>query len=398
MSIQPNKRDVDGSSKIQTGDLPVKLTNVALYKKANGDYVIQKFGKEFPELYVGLDYVLKALKNLRATSVSIREGGTGIVPTILSLALPRVKVTVSVWSADTALVNRNLEENLDYHIEVTVEEKVQHQSEVCVLVHESYQNQESMFEEIVSLIDHSSKGILFMISHKSKGAETLAQNVATSTGLQYEIVARGKGGARVIKFSGKPTNIAIASSTKSYWFMASGSVITIQTGNDSFSKDMLDIGSAMLIDYISHFCTGLAPTNIWDLGCGAGPIGIASALLFPRAKVVMSDANARVISIAGINAKNAGVGSRTQVILSDGGTKVGGKFDLILSNPPLHIPRQHLVKILTQARRKLVKGGKMFLVVEDSQVPILSEAFQPIIGTPKVAKKGATHFILEINK
>ncbi len=396
MNIKRNHVNADDERRFITGELPVQIKPVSLYKTPNGDYVIQKFGKEFPELFVGVKYVLKALRDLQAKSVVIREGGTGLVPTLISLANPKMQTYISLWTANRDLVDRNLEENVFYNVQVFVEKKISKCADVSILVHESYQNQASIVEEVIDLVNSSKQGILFMISHKSKGAENLSQVITDATGIKNEIVARGKGGARVIKFTSDGKKVDFTLLNNSYTYEFAGKVIHIQTGHDGFSKGGVDLGSAALIRYVSSL--NLSPLKIWDLGCGSGYIGISAALLYPGANLVLSDVNARAVDSTVINVKAAELNDRVNVVLSDGAEAISGEFDLILTNPPLHIPRQHLVRILTQARRRLSKGGRMFLVIEDSRVSEIREFLEPLIGAPIIAASVEGYSILEVKK
>ncbi|NMB70300.1 methyltransferase [candidate division WWE3 bacterium] len=398
MNIQRNRTNPDGDKRYVTTDLPIVAGNVALYRSPTGDYVIQKFGKEFPELYVGIGFVVKELKKLQARSVVVREGGAGIVPTLFALALPGITMHISLWSANRALLDRNLEENINRFIGISVEKDISHRADVCVLVHESYQSQASVVEEVVGLINASAMGILYVISHKNKGVETLAELITKNTGIQYEIVERGKGGARVLKFASRGKKATLQAAKNSYTTFIGGTPVTLETGSDAFSKNGVDTGSAMLVKYLSSCINSIRNRNIWDLGCGTGYLGIAAALLCRNAYVVLSDVNTRVLEAARSNVTRAGIASRVQIVLSDGPQAVQGEFDLILSNPPLHIPKQHLIWLLTQSRRKLVKGGKMLLVVEDSRVKELRELLEPSIGVPRIVFRGGTHDILEIDK
>jgi ribosomal protein L3 glutamine methyltransferase len=77
------------------------------------------------------------------------------------------------------------------------------------------------------------------------------------------------------------------------------------------------------------------PERILDLCTGSGCIGIACALAFESAEVVLSDISPAALDVASENIKLHQVSDRVSVSLSDGFTAlVGEKFDLIVSNPP----------------------------------------------------------------
>ncbi len=70
-----------------------------------------------------------------------------------------------------------------------------------------------------------------------------------------------------------------------------------------------------------------------DIGSGAGPGAIVTALAHPGAEVVAVDINERALHLTRLNAALAGV-SNVQVRQSDLLNDVNGSFDLIVANPP----------------------------------------------------------------
>ena len=77
-----------------------------------------------------------------------------------------------------------------------------------------------------------------------------------------------------------------------------------------------------------------SPRRILDLCTGGGCIGIACALAFPEAEVVLSDLSADALAVAKINIDKYGVGGRVTLVQSDLFAAIKGRFDLIVSNPP----------------------------------------------------------------
>lgn len=124
------------------------------------------------------------------------------------------------------------------------------------------------------------------------------------------------------------------------------------------------------------------PATILDLCTGSGCIGIACALQFPDATVVLSDVDPRALAVARANVLRHGVAERVEVVESDlFAGLVGRRFDLIVTNPPYvsatelaAMPREFrhepvralaagtdgldvLRRILAQARGMLDAGG-----------------------------------------
>lgn len=80
---------------------------------------------------------------------------------------------------------------------------------------------------------------------------------------------------------------------------------------------------------------GRAPLRILDLCCGSGCIGIAAALTWPDAEVVLADVSPEALEVARMNVALHDVAGRVRVVESDLFTALAGEcFDLILCNPP----------------------------------------------------------------
>ncbi|MXY64858.1 MAG: 50S ribosomal protein L3 N(5)-glutamine methyltransferase [Gammaproteobacteria bacterium] len=74
--------------------------------------------------------------------------------------------------------------------------------------------------------------------------------------------------------------------------------------------------------------------SILDLCCGSGCIGIAAAMAFPRARVLLSDLSADALAVAERNVLRHGVSDRVEINQGDRFEGIARRFDLILCNPP----------------------------------------------------------------
>lgn len=77
-----------------------------------------------------------------------------------------------------------------------------------------------------------------------------------------------------------------------------------------------------------------SPARILDLCTGGGCIGIASALEFHDAEVVLADISAEALALAASNIELHKVSGRVTTVRSDLFDNLHDKFDLILCNPP----------------------------------------------------------------
>ncbi len=126
------------------------------------------------------------------------------------------------------------------------------------------------------------------------------------------------------------------------------------------------------------------PTRILDLCCGSGCIGLAAAMAFPEATLVLADLSPDALAVAAMNVEFHGLEERATLVESDLFDALADEtFDLILTNPPYvpslevdalpeefaHEPRmglesgedgmEHPRRIVSEARRHLRAGGSL---------------------------------------
>ncbi len=76
------------------------------------------------------------------------------------------------------------------------------------------------------------------------------------------------------------------------------------------------------------------PLRVLDLCSGSGCLGILAAYVFEEAEVVLAELNPQAAALAEKNVALHGLTGRVSVCQGDLFERVGGRFDLILSNPP----------------------------------------------------------------
>ena len=147
-------------------------------------------------------------------------------------------------------------------------------------------------------------------------------------------------------------------------FVISGRKISLYTDNGVFSKSKLDEGSRLLIET-------LLPLNlagsILDLGCGYGPIGLSLALSSKNASVTLADVNPRALALCSKNAKILNLSERVTVLQSDIFSNIEGKFDAIVSNPPIRAGKKVTYTMYKEAKEHLVSGGQFYFVIRKAQ-------------------------------
>ena len=103
-----------------------------------------------------------------------------------------------------------------------------------------------------------------------------------------------------------------------------GKLFELFSDNGVFSKNGLDEGSNILIEYILKL-----PLNgrLLDMGCGYGPIGLTLATFFENSFVDMFDINERAVNLARKNQEKLGI-KNVEIGVSDGFENVKNDYNL----------------------------------------------------------------------
>ncbi|HOM02974.1 MAG TPA: class I SAM-dependent methyltransferase [Acetivibrio sp.] len=171
--------------------------------------------------------------------------------------------------------------------------------------------------------------------------------------------------------------------------------LTLKLNTDSgvFSKRRVDFGSDLLIRSIPP-----VSGNILDIGCGYGVIGISLALLNPSSSVTMIDINERAVDLAMQNIRLNGV-KNANVLVSDGFSNVSGKFDAIVSNPPIRTGKKVIYPIFENSINFLNPGGSIYLVIQKKQGASSAINFlNTVYGNCEVINKKAGYWIIKSTK
>lgn len=160
------------------------------------------------------------------------------------------------------------------------------------------------------------------------------------------------------------------------------------------------------------------PLRILDLCCGSGCIGIAAAMVYEDAEVVLSDISEEALAVAARNIERYGLDDRVSVCRSDLFEALQGPFDLILTNPPYvdeldmnslppeyrHEPRLALEsgddgldctrRILANARRYLTPDGWLVGEVGNSLEALMGSYPELPFILPEFEQGGHGVFVL----
>lgn len=140
--------------------------------------------------------------------------------------------------------------------------------------------------------------------------------------------------------------------------------ITLQNAPGTFASSGVDAGTRLLL---AHLPESLGASQVVDLGCGNGVLGIASALRNREASYLLVDESAAAIASAQASWQ-ANLPTRpVDLLLGDGLEQAAPEsVDVVLCNPPFHagttVDDWLGRRLLEQAHRALRVGGRLYTV------------------------------------
>jgi 16S rRNA (guanine1207-N2)-methyltransferase len=140
-----------------------------------------------------------------------------------------------------------------------------------------------------------------------------------------------------------------------------GEPLRLCTRPGVFSWEHLDEATAVLADVMR-----IAPdAHVLDIGCGAGPLGVAAARL-TSGRVIMLDADIEAVRCAECTASVNHVANATARWSDVTDALDGESFDVVVTNPPFHSGKATDLELpsrfITGAHAALAPGGTMYLV------------------------------------
>lgn len=167
--------------------------------------------------------------------------------------------------------------------------------------------------------------------------------------------------------------------------------------NDIFSKDSIDYGTKVLITALLE--RENLSGKILDIGCGYGVIGIVLANSFHQTVFTLSDINKTAVELTRQNVIKNRIRNIENVLESDGYQSIEGKFDAIVTNPPIKAGKQNLLNILVGAKDRLNHNGKLYFVIkkkhgEESIKKNLTEEYANV----EIIKRNKGYYILKAEK
>ena len=169
--------------------------------------------------------------------------------------------------------------------------------------------------------------------------------------------------------------------------------LELYTDAGVFSKNKVDYGSEILIKSLPEL-----NGNILDLGCGYGVIGLSIAGLYPETHLTMVDINQRAVETTQQNIERNQI-KNAATYVSDGFEQVNGRFNAIVSNPPIRTGKNVIYPLFEQSLEFLLPGGSLYLVIQKKQgAKSAMEKLQSVFGNCEVINKQGGYWILKSTK
>lgn len=168
-----------------------------------------------------------------------------------------------------------------------------------------------------------------------------------------------------------------------------GQNLTFHTTWGLFSPREIDEGTRLMLKYIDvdH------DSDILDLGCGYGPIGICLAKLAPEGRTLMVDKDFIAIEYSQRNIELNSL-KNAEAMLSNGLAHIGNRqFDRVVSNIPAKVGKELLWLMLNDAKEHLRENGRIYVVTINGLRQFMAKNLKQIFGNYKKLKQGAHYTV-----
>ena len=164
--------------------------------------------------------------------------------------------------------------------------------------------------------------------------------------------------------------------------------------NGVFSKNEIDEGSAILLEnYLKSDKKG----KTLDVGTGVGFLGIVISKL-NDVDVDMLEINERAVLLCEENIK-LNKSEKCKVYESNLYEKANGKYDVIISNPPIRAGKKVVFEIFDRAYDYLNEYGELWIVIRKSHgADSAKKEIERVFGNVTIVKRDSGFYVLKAIK
>lgn len=168
--------------------------------------------------------------------------------------------------------------------------------------------------------------------------------------------------------------------------------IKFASDNGVFSKNGVDAGSELLVKtYLDKGKKG----RTLDVGAGVGVLGIMISK-FSNSEVDMLEINKRAVELCEKNIAYNELENRCRVFESNVYEKADGKYDVIVSNPPIRAGKKVVYEILEKSKDYLNDYGELWVVIRKKQgADSAKKKMAEVFGNCETVKKDSGFYILK---
>ena len=187
------------------------------------------------------------------------------------------------------------------------------------------------------------------------------------------------------------SNEVLKSNIQKYNVDILGNRYSFFTDNGVFSKEKLDFGTRVLLENLP---IDELHGDILDVGCGYGVIDIVLGKIVD-ANFLGVDVNRRALHLADMNKKENSL-SNINFIESSCYENVEGKYDFIITNPPIRAGKEVIYKMFDDSVNHLNENGALYIVIKKSLgAPSAMKKLSTIYKNVEIIKKDKGYFIIK---
>ena len=187
---------------------------------------------------------------------------------------------------------------------------------------------------------------------------------------------------------------SVKSNKRSLYYEYESVKFRFNSDNGVFSKNEIDDGSnALLKSYLLNGKVG----RVVDVGSGVGFLGIVISKI-NDCEVDMLEINSRAVSLCeeNININNV---NKCNVFESNIYEKASGKYDVVISNPPIRAGKKVVFEILEKAFDYLNDEGELWIVIRKSHgADSAKKKMNEVFGNCDIIKRDKGFYVLMSKK